>query len=357
MGNLITEGHPMKKLLRFAIFGQVFLSLATHSGRLAQAQPKPVDDYDTLIERASAAAEKNRFEEALEAYIPAYKIEQDYRVACSIARFSLRVEKRRLIDAAKFYEICRRTAPRPKTQAGIERRAAELAELEVAKAHIITVTVHADEGASIFSNGEFAGVAPLKFALFLEPGQSVIEARKGDQSITQTVKGERGDALSVQLVNKPIPNTPSPAPTVPIPSALPTFKAASTEPPSTVFQANTRSGWDRARQITGLAAFIAFVPAFSVGTYTQVNAINADEEKTHFITQAALAKLKGNTARHEWTLAAAKKADRERVAQQNIATGLFVMSGVFFATGIACFAIGGVQISPNFAGLEGSYLW
>jgi hypothetical protein len=34
-----------------------------------------------------------------------------------------------------------------------------------------------------------------------------------------------------------------------------------------------------------------------------------------------------------------------------------VMSGVFFAAGIACFAIGGVQVSPNFAGLEGSYLW
>lgn len=258
-----------------------FLSLATLSEHSAFAQPNPNDLYESLLDQATKAAEKDLFEEALRAFIPAYKIKQEYRVACTIARFSLRVRKRRLLDAARFYETCRRTAPPPETEEGIERRAAELAELEVAKAHIMSVSIIADEGASIFANGEFAGLAPLGFALFFEPGENVVDA----------------------------------------------------------------------------AAFILSVPALGLATWAQVTAIDADEHKTYFITQAAQARLHENKARYDWTIDAANSADQRRVARQNLATGLFVVSGMLVTTGVVSFALGDVRFSPQLMGMEGRFVW
>lgn len=331
-----------------------FLSLASLSEYSAFAQPNPNDLYESLLDQATKAAEKDRFEEALQAFIPAYKIKQEYRVACTIARFSLRVRKRRLLDAARFYETCRRTAPPPETEEGIERRAAELAELEVAKAHVMSVSIIADEGASIHANGDFVGLAPLGFALFFEPGVNVVDARKGKNIISEKLKGERGDVFTVDLKSPRVVDQPIITPTH---SALLRVPPAPLKSHSVMPDAHAQSDWNQTHVVVGTAAFILSVPALGVGTWAQITAIDADEHKTYFITQAAQARLHENMARYDWTIDAANRADQRRVARQNLATGLFVVAGVLVTTGIVSFTLGDVRISPRLMGMEGSFVW
>ncbi len=351
----------MIKIHCFLRFLQIVLSAAILSGGLAFAQSKPTDEYAALLYRGTQAEKQGRLNEAIEAFIPAYRIKQEYKVACTIARLAFRVQERRLIEAAEYYDLCKRTADRPKTKAGIARRIAELNELEVTKAHLITVELQAESGASIYVNNKFAGVWPLRFSLFLEPGNNVIEARKDGESIKREVEGTRGETLSLQLTRPalapaaPVEAPASPVPVFTLPSFSPALEKEPARPPPQALRI-TPSPWDTARPwvIVGLSLLAA--GTFGAGHYFEGRAVEDRRVEALNAANWAILRAQGEQERADEAAYTAIAAGTSAAFHHNLKVVAFVASGVAVAGVIPIIFCTG---SPSSSGvsLAGSFVW
>jgi len=350
------------KIHCFLRFLQIVLSAAILSGGLAFAQSKPTDEYAALLYRGTQAEMQGRLNEAIEAFIPAYRIKQEYKVACTIARLAFRVQERRLIEAAEYYDLCKRTADRPKTKAGIARRIAELNELEVTKAHLITVELQAESGASIYVNNKFAGVAPLRFSLFLEPGNNVIEARKDGESIKREVEGTRGETLSLQLTRPALaPAAPVEAPASPVPVfALPSFSPA-LDPapvrPSIKKLKISQTPWQRARPLVMVGFGLAAMANLTAASLFQNIALEAKKAENEHRAAVDVYAMRGQLSEAAASASATGAEDAKRVIFHNLMITALVGAGVATATVITIgFMTGPSPLSGDLA-LTGRFIW
>lgn len=352
----------MIKIHCFLRFLQIVLSAAILSGGLAFAQSKPTDEYAALLYRGTQAEKQGRLNEAIEAFIPAYRIKQEYKVACTIARLAFRVQERRLIEAAEYYDLCKRTADRPKTKAGIARRIAELNELEVTKAHLITVELQAESGASIYVNNKFAGVWPLRFSLFLEPGNNVIEARKDGESVKREVEGTRGETLSLQLTRPALaPAAPVEAPASPVPVfTLPSFSPA-LDPapvrPSIEKLRISQTPWQRARPLVMMGFGLTATANLAAASLFQSIALKAKKAEGDHRYDWDVHTMHGRVREAAESATTAGTEDAKRVIFHNLMVTALVGAGVAFAGTITFGFMAGPSPLSGDLGLTGRFRW
>jgi tetratricopeptide (TPR) repeat protein len=177
---------------------------------MCMAAPAAWADVDTTAEKASdAATERARklhregdalydagdFAGAYAAYIAAWSLKKHYQIAGNLGDCELQLGKYR--DAAEHLAIFARDYPKDKPRERLERATALLAQ---ARSHVGTVQVTvASAGAEVFVDGTSAGVAPIREAIFLEPGLHLVEARLGQEVGWETVEAREGEKRSVTV--------------------------------------------------------------------------------------------------------------------------------------------------------------
>lgn len=355
-------GHPMKNPLRFTRFLQGIAGLAWLSGSVAFAQPAPTNEFEKLMQRATQAAEQDHFEEAIAAWTQAYALEQDYRIACSIARHSLRVS--RPFDAAKWFNICKRTAAFPKTEEGIGTRVSELAEFELAKAHLVQLTLDADPGASIFVNGQPEGVAPLHFPLFAAPGHIAIEARKDQQIIKREIDGQRGQALSISLTSPPFmePTASSASPIrlraeTTSEEQKPLASALRPTPLPSVSPYDQRSFWQRAQPWVVFGSVAMSAAALGTGLWLRNEITKAQFRESEHLANGVLALGANDIARAQNEVGQASTESQQATTLHHLSIACFVASGVFGGTAVTAYFVKGKTAQPTSIGFAGRFTW
>ena len=138
--------------------------------------------------------DRKEYEKARAAFLQAYALKKHPAVLLNLAQSELRSGHEN--DAAKHFSQYLREA----TDGSAAERETAQAGLATARAAVIEVTVSVDEpGAEILANGTSEGIAPLADPVFLLPGSHVLEAKKGEKSVTQNVSGKAGEKKEARL--------------------------------------------------------------------------------------------------------------------------------------------------------------
>jgi hypothetical protein len=139
--------------------------------------------------------DRKEYEKARAAFVQAYALKKHPAVLLNLAQSELRAGREH--DAAKHFTQYLREA----TEASAAERESAQTGLASARAAVIEVTVSVDEpGAEILADGASEGVAPLADPVFLLPGSHVLEAKKGEKSVTQNISGKAGEKKEARLV-------------------------------------------------------------------------------------------------------------------------------------------------------------
>ncbi len=171
---------------------------------VASAQPVTSADAsaraDALNKRAVDALKRDAYAEAEPLARQAWALKHSYDIASNLGLAELGLKKSR--DAAEHLAFALRTFP-----ANGKPDHKKLVELSLARATAdvgaVELTVSVD-GAAIFVDDQRVGVAPLRDAVFLNPGPHVLRAElAGYEDAKQDVTAERGRSTPATLTLAP----------------------------------------------------------------------------------------------------------------------------------------------------------
>jgi hypothetical protein len=138
--------------------------------------------------------DRKEYEKARAAFLQAYALKKHPAVLLNLAQSELRSGREH--DAAKHFTQYLREA----TDGSAAERESAQTGLSTARAAVIELTVTVDEpGAEVLVDGTPEGIAPLADPIFLLPGSHVLEAKKGEKSVTQNISGKAGEKKETRL--------------------------------------------------------------------------------------------------------------------------------------------------------------
>lgn len=345
----------MLKIRRFGCWLQVVCGLFMFAGRVALAQPAQ-DDFSRLIDQATNATKQGHIPEAIDAWKQAYALHPKWWIACSIGRASLRLE--RLTDAAKWLNVCTRSAPPPNSEEWIAERGKEVLELATIKMHLVTVDVDAEDGALIIANGEMAGTAPLKSPLYFPPGKIKLEARKDGASTTREFTAERGEtrALTLRRDETPAPSPPLPSIENPAPPAL---APAPNVVPVELLQPEIKpTAWSKWTSVVRSDPWVfGMIGALVSGFY--VSRVESAQQDLYSM-QLGLAVKQERVGLHveaASSLDSAKSANFWRAVCAGLYPALYGIGGAMFVAWVGTSVTSKVSIGRDSASIQGGLQW
>jgi hypothetical protein len=168
--------------------------LVVSSHARAEDDPTTTAAARERFKEGVAHFDRKEYEKARAAFLQAYALKKHPAVLLNLAQSELRSGHEN--DAAKHFSQYLREAA---DGSAAERESAQTG-LATARAAVIEVTVSVDEpGAEILADGASEGIAPLADPVFLLPGSHVLEAKKGEKSVTQNVSGKAGEKKEARL--------------------------------------------------------------------------------------------------------------------------------------------------------------
>jgi hypothetical protein len=199
--------------LRAGALCAVVAAVIPAAAGVARAQPPVAADVsaraDALNKRAVEALKRDAFTEAEPLARQAWELKQSYDIASNLGLAELGLRRPR--DAAEHLAFALRTFP-----ANGKPEHKKLVELSLSRATsevgAVELTVSVD-GAAVFVDDRRVGTAPLRDAVFLEPGAHVVRASlAGYEDAKQDVRSERGRSERATLTLAPTTG-PTPPPT------------------------------------------------------------------------------------------------------------------------------------------------
>lgn len=323
-----------------------------------QTTKNPPGEFEKIIMQASEHAKNNEAPEAILLWEKAYAQRPEPWVACAVAQVYLRIERK--LEAARWFNTCKRTVDLPQSEEGFQRRGKELLEFEIAKAHLVELEIEADEGASIFVNGEAQGLAPLRFPLFSVPGKVKIEARKDQQIIKREIEGERAQSISISLVSPPFIEPALITESMPAPytnNKIPLLSSALRPSPPVLPVQDRRSAWERAQPWVVGANLALAGTAAGLGIWLRYKVTNAQNDETTYLANGVLALGADDVDRAKNEVQKAVDENQRAILFHQLSIACFVASGVFGASGITAFFIKGTKSQPTSIGLTGRFTW
>jgi hypothetical protein len=173
-------------------------SLAVPPEPAKPTQPAAVHDAaDDWFDKGIAAYEAHKLTEARAAFLEAWKLKKTQDTAANLGTVELEQHEPRKAAEHLAYAV-HHGAP---TDSDAARRAAR-DRFDQARKLVGAVRVRVNvPGASVYVNGEPAGLAPLEGEVFVDPGRSIIEAKLvGYQDARAVVQVEKGAATDANLV-------------------------------------------------------------------------------------------------------------------------------------------------------------
>lgn len=190
------------KLVRWALPIALFAAATSLASTAQSADPPKVlstDEVRALLEKGSAAMQAGKFDEAEAAYRAAWDARPDYDIGANLGQAEFQLKKYR--DAAEHLAFSVRTFPASEDPA---KRKAVADLLEQAKGHVGALAVSVHEGAAVKVDGHAAGQAPLKDAVFVEPGHHLLVATlAGYEDGQQDVDVGAGQSRDVRISLEP----------------------------------------------------------------------------------------------------------------------------------------------------------
>ncbi len=182
-----------RSVLSRVIVGGVLTLAPVVVPQTAQAQ-----DDQALIDMARARFQEGvkhydagDFQKARAAFLQAYALKKHPAVLLNLAQSELRSGYH--ADAATHFSSYLRGDGSAPEKAEAEKGLAK------AKAKVAEVKVTAPAGADIYVGGKIIGRAPLAGPVYVKPGASTIEARRGDDKKSAQVTGVAGQSTSVAI--------------------------------------------------------------------------------------------------------------------------------------------------------------
>jgi tetratricopeptide (TPR) repeat protein len=168
----------------------------------AWAEENAANASDAATERArklhmegDALYESKAYPDAYAAYIAAWALKKHFQIAGNLGDCEIQLGKYR--DAAEHLATFIRGYPKDQPP---ERLAKAQRLYEEAVAHVGTLRVMVSSaGAEVFVDGVSAGSAPIKDALYVEPGAHLVEARQGKALGWENVEIRAGEARNVDV--------------------------------------------------------------------------------------------------------------------------------------------------------------
>jgi tetratricopeptide (TPR) repeat protein len=200
-----TRGFALAAVATAALSGTVVV-LAPSPSNGADAIPSPEDQAaaEQHLDRAVAAYDAGRFEEALTEFEAADRLYPRPRL-----RFNVAASYRALGRNVEALEAYERFLEDPTGDPG-DRQDAEDAIVELA-ARVGALEVSAEPGAEVTVDGRSHGAAPLARAVRLAPGSHQVAVdKKGYLPFRKAVALEAGQTARLEVVLAPAPATPGP---------------------------------------------------------------------------------------------------------------------------------------------------
>jgi tetratricopeptide (TPR) repeat protein len=161
----------------------------------AAAEPGAAERAAALYREGNTLYDQNKHLEAEARYQAAWDIQRSFDVAGNLGNVELVVKQPR--EAAEHLSYAIEIFPlgeKPAKKAFLEERLAQ------AKAQIGTLKISVNvDGAEVLVDGRVVGRSPLQGEVFVDPGDRVIEARRGAERTTTSVVAAQGSSQSVSL--------------------------------------------------------------------------------------------------------------------------------------------------------------
>jgi hypothetical protein len=187
----MTSSNGVRRLATIAFL----LSVSSVAGQASAETPNVDERAATLFKQGKAAEQKRDWPEAYRLFRELWDLSPSYDVAANVAFGALKLQH--VAEGASFLSYALRHFP----ATGDPKKRTEIRNyLNLAEKKVTSVTVSTDPpSAEVLVDGS----APLD-AIFLEPGEHVVEARApGHESARETVVATAGAAREVRLVLKP----------------------------------------------------------------------------------------------------------------------------------------------------------
>jgi PEGA domain-containing protein len=178
------------------------LAVALSTARFASGDPVQSPDavkVQDRLDRAKIEAAAGHWDPAWDSLSAAWQIEQTPAIAAALGRAEVHLGM--LHEAVRHLSFA---------IAGLSNddpaRAGAFADLEMAKQHLVTITVRVSPpGADVYVDGVAVGKAPLPAELYYDEGVHVVRAvMAGFTSQEQAVDGKMGSAHSLGLTLVPV---------------------------------------------------------------------------------------------------------------------------------------------------------
>lgn len=265
----------MRRLLESSFFAVVLLLESSAMSAPPPTEPPEPPAQKEMREQANRLVEQGRLADARDIHVAIWRLNGRPMAAFNVGSLSSRI--RDFTTAAEFLTLWLDlvgSADAPKvlvsSAEGHKKRYEQArVDLQGALKQVEAIRVNvSDPGADVLVDNRRIGVSPLKFPVFVNPGQHRVVAQLGGARVEEVVTSAAGAERTVRLVLPATPATPATA----------TRAAKSSGTPIATVPASKPSPWARWLPIGGLAATSVALGVF--GGVAVVTTNSATDERT-----------------------------------------------------------------------------
>jgi hypothetical protein len=327
--------------------------------------PSPKDQQRALAAelraRGNAEANAGRLDEARKLWLDAWNAYPGQRsVACNIGKAWL--QKGQYIDAATWLTRCVKLPAGADTPEMLRRRRTEVVDLELARAHVVTLQIETEPGAALSVDGEEVGTSPAEQPIYVNRGHHRIEARKGQRSAVAAVDAKEGEThrmlLPLKPAEPPLFEEPQASPSAPPPPPLASTPAPPSKQPPPPLHTEPQMTWWPIFLGTTLGS-TALISGVMLRLAADNRASEVDDLNHTVATEIPGVACGTAAGDHHPKCDTLVRADQRRVEYTNASTAAFIVSGVALAgaIGFAAYETHRVRITPTIGGFAASYQW
>ena len=303
--------------------------MTTSLPALAQTSPAPTEQA-RAAERLAVARklhQQQKLDEALVAYLEAWKLERRYDIAANLGKLELELGRSR--DAAEHLNYALTHLPAdvdPKTRALLE------ASMQAARAKVASVRVELEPKAQhLLVDGQKAELLPGVTEIFVDPGPRAFEGRlDGYEPMEQKLETSAGGSYTVRFVLKPSTTLNSARVGVVGSDPAPPAQPVTREEPS--------SSGSRSKLPLFIGGGLALA-AIGAGVGFTLAANDTESNRELLLDDLETAtqpkSVRSHTSEHPPRCAAAAGLLEDEQRFRNLAVGAFVVGGVAAAATIA----------------------
>jgi hypothetical protein len=318
----------MRRLLYSPILALVLLLLECSTSAAAEPpplprRPPPTKAEQDLQEQAKRLVHDGRIADARDVHLTLWHLTKSASDAFNVGMLSFRL--REFATAAEFLTVYfdmvgTPDAPKIWVPPGFkDSYGAARANFAEARRHIGALQINvSDPGAEVSVDGRRVGLSPLKYPVFVWPGQHRVSAQLGGARDEEIVSATADGQHTVRLV---LPSTPAPATP---PATTPPRAGGARGAPLTAAPASKPNAWVRWLPAGGLAATSVALGIFGgIAVATANSAADERRESLHRVRHESLSGCPGVAACDDFTA-----ADGRAKTWTTLAVGGFVAAGL-----------------------------